>query len=186
MYSIPKKFLLQLLVPAIFILISGDVSAQSSQIGGDIPAWVEIENKIAELSAKIKTKSGNLQGLIKQKQSLENDTPQVKELLKEIAKEHKELEITINEYERQKNVLKYRFPERGSQADRRYKKVESASLQELERVVGIDGKLNRNLDTMKTHFGDSSKKADMGQGPTPTTLPRGISIEDQDPITLQK
>jgi septal ring factor EnvC (AmiA/AmiB activator) len=169
---------------SLLLLFAGSVFAQSGRVGADLPAWVEIENKIAELSAKIKSKTGNLQGLIKQKQSLDNDAPQMKELLNSIVKEHNELEATILEYEKQKNVLRYRFPERGSQAERRYKKVESTSLQELERVVGIDGKLNRNLDTMKTHYG--SKKAEVGTGPTPTTLPRGTSIEDQDPITLQK
>jgi chromosome segregation ATPase len=171
-----------LLVPV--LVFAQNNSGANSRIGGDQSAWVDIENRIAELSAKIKTKSGNLQGLIKQKQALDEDAPLVKELLKSIVKEHQELEATIEEYEKQKSVLKYRFPERGSQTDRRYKKVEATSLQELERVVGIDGKLNRNLGTMKSHYG--SKKAEQGGGPTPTTLPRGVSIEDQDPITLQK
>lgn len=130
--------------------------------------WLEIENKITELNSKIKSKEANILLLIEEKNHLPNNSPELKHIVKEIVKEHKEMRGLAEEYEKQITLLKYRFPERNAKANRSYDRIEVRSVEEMEHAVGIDGKLNRNLKRMRSQFKSEDKSSPVAVEASPS------------------
>jgi hypothetical protein len=135
--------------------------------GGDkgLPPWFQTEARIGELVAKIKAKEESLEKLIETKKGLKEGSPLTKPTVEQIVKEHKELEELVADYNKNLNLLKYRFPERGMKMERSYKKKEVQSVDNIEQAIGIDTKLARSLNKARSQFGanatavkDKSKK----------------------------
>lgn len=153
--------------------------------------WVEIENKITELDAKIKAKNSNIQHLIEEKNHIDNNSPALQSTVKEIVKEHREMRELVEEYDKNVAMLKYRFPERNAKAGRTYDRIEVKSVEDMEKAVGVDGKLNRNLRKMRSQFKSEEKStvAHEEHKPAPASKkvePKEPSIEEAHAIILQK
>lgn len=153
--------------------------------------WVEIETKITELNAKIKSKQESILKLIEEKNHLPNNSPQLTATVKEIVKEHKELTGLVEEYEKKLTLLKYRFPERNAKARKPYERIEVKSIDEMEQSLGIDGKLNRNLRRMRSQFKSKEKivvapEEKTKEAPPSPPAKSAPSIEEADSIIIQK
>jgi predicted nuclease with TOPRIM domain len=136
----------------------GEAPAAEEHEGGgheaktSLAPWVEVENKIQELHSKILSKQSTIQHLLEEKNHFENNSPQLKTAVKEIIKEHKELRSLVEDYDKQVNILKYRFPERNARINRTYDRFEIKSIEDMEKTLGIDGKLNRNMKRMRSQY----------------------------------
>lgn len=155
----------------------------------NLTPWVEVEAKIQELSAKVKTKQANLIKLFEEKNHLANNSPELKVKVQEIVKEHAEMRSLAAEYDKQLNLLKYRFPERNAKAARKYDRFEIKSVDDMEQAMGVDGKLTRNLRKVRSQY--RTQKRDMASEAvgevTPTTLKKQEgSIEDSGSIIMHK
>jgi len=155
--------------------------------------WVEIESKIQEYSARIKSKQESLQKLLEEKNHLPNNSPQLRENLSEMLKEHAELKHLVEEYEKNVNLLYYRYPERHVKSTRKYDHIEVHSIDEMEKAMGVDGKLSRNLKVMKTQYKNSQEATavptPVEEAPAAKKVPgkaKDPSIEEADSIILQK
>lgn len=151
------------------------------------PAWVELESKISEYSSKIKSKEESIKKLIEKKQALPEDSAEAKPVMDEMVKEHKELQELIEEYERNKNALQYRYPERGAQAHRKYDKKKKQSLEDMEKAYGVDASLNRSMQVMRKHYDKDAAKGDRALTTT-TTLPQPPAkpLDQSEPVILRK
>lgn len=151
------------------------------------PPWVELESKIGESSSKIKSKEEAIKKLIEKKQTLPENSAETKPLIEELVREHKELQKLIEDYERNKNVLQYRYPERGAQAQRKYDKKKKQSLEDMEKAYGVDASLNRSLKVMRKHYEKETTKDDSKLAPTTTTLrPPTKPIDQSEPVLIKK
>jgi hypothetical protein len=162
-----------------------------SENKASLAPWVEVENKVTELNSKIKSKQRNILQLIEDKNKMPGSSPELKKLVKELVKEHKELQGLVEEYHQKVGLLKYRFPERNARTERIYKRVEIKSLDEMEQTLGVDGKLNRNLKRMRSQFQEKggAEMADLlPVSREPASVQKGTepSIEEADPIIMQK
>jgi hypothetical protein len=128
---------------------------KTDEKSGDLPEWVFIENRLTTLESQIKSKKANIEKLIEEKDHLKSTDPKVKTLIKEIISLHKEVSKDIEEYEKQKTILKYRFPEKGAAAKRKYQKIELKSIDEIEAYQGVDGKLTKSVKKMRSQYGAS-------------------------------
>lgn len=152
----------------------------------DLPAWVEIQNKVSSLESKINSIQGNIRKLIEDKKHLPANSPAVKAVLEDMVKQHNELRALAAEYEKQNAILKFRFPEKGAKGVRNYEKIEVKSLEDMETELGTEGRLNRNLKVMRSKY--PSKSAVV----TSTTLmpiqkePQQKSIEEAGAVILRK
>ncbi len=166
-----------------------EAKAEKVEKGNPTP-WLEIESKIQELSGKIKSKQTNISHLFEEKNHLSNKSPQVKEIIQEIVKEHNEMRTLIEQYDKQINMLKYRFPERNAKSARKYDRIEIKSVDEMEQAIGVDSKLSRNIRKMRSQYkGETIQTTEVHQGKvTPTTHIKRTekSIEDSGSIILQK
>lgn len=155
-----------------------------------VSPWVEAENKVQELSSRIASKRSQIENLIAEKQHVDENSPQVKVIVTSLLKEHKELSGLVEDYEKNLNLLKYRFPERSAKTNRLYQKIEMQSLDEIENEMGIDGKLSRNLQRMRQHYGTQAPSkarvpSSVNQKKESQKLPEG-SIENPAPIIIKK
>lgn len=155
-----------------------------------IPAWISLEAKITELSARIKSKEESLAKMLEEKNHLPANSPHVKPLLKQILKEHEELQKLAEDHKKNVNQLNYRFPERNAKANRTYDRIEVKSLEQMEQSLGLDGKLDRNMQKMRTQYG--TKKAEdhsahaVKPAPTVKKQKKAPSIEEEGAIILNK
>lgn len=157
----------------------------STSIKSGLPPWVEVESRISALEAKAKTKENNITHLIEEKNHLDAKSPKMKEVIEEISKEHRELRTTAEEIEKQKTILRYRYPERSANPQRKYEKVEVKSIQNMEKNMGLEGRLQRSLKRTRQQYGSEPEKKDKSAHPEPTEK-HEKSLTEEGAIILQK
>lgn len=113
---------------------------------------MDIEKQVSTLAAKVNAKETAINGLLKQKQ-IEKDTEKVSEIIKLLQTEHREWSGLVQEYNSQLNVLKYRFPERGAMFDRKYKRFNAKTLDQMEQSAGIEKQLYQGREKVKRIYG---------------------------------
>ncbi len=154
------------------------------------PAWMTIEAKIQELAAKIKSKNENIEKMIEEKNHFPEHSSELKSLIKEIVKEHVDMEKLAQEYDKQVNILKYRFPERNAKKDRKYEKIPVKSVEEIEKAVGIDAKLMKAMRRARSQYRKDKNESPDKASETPLSPAldgvKEKSIEEQGPILLHK
>jgi hypothetical protein len=137
--------------PAAAATSSDKESAGPAVPGRRLPEWSILFNRIAEMRAKIKEKEENLKKLIEIKHNVTGEN--LKPHLDWINHEYEELKRIIEEYDKSRALLKYRFPEKFINTERKYKRVKLDSLKNMEIQIGIDGHLEQTLQTMRSQFG---------------------------------
>ncbi len=115
---------------------------------------LDLEKQVASLHAKIQAKTQSVETLLKQKNE-EKDPQKLTEIVKLVQQEHRDLEQLTREHNIQLGVLRYRFPERGGTQGRRYQRLSTKSLEEIERTLGLDGHLEKSRKRIKTVYGVS-------------------------------
>lgn len=116
----------------------------------------DVEKQVSSLAAKIKAKNDSIEHLLTQK-SVESNAEKLTEIVKFIQQEHRELEKLTNEYNTQLGVLQYRFPEKGLMLSRRYQRLNTKSLVEMEKTLGLDSHLKKSRDKVKMVYGVSDR-----------------------------
>lgn len=126
-----------------------EVSPRSARAAKEL---MDLEKQAAGTLAKINGKEASIISLLKEKQK-ETDPAKVSEIIKLLQSEHTEMKQLIKDYDRQLNVLKYRFPEKGSSFERKYKRFSSKSLDQMEQAVGVEKYLNESRENIKRVYG---------------------------------
>lgn len=118
----------------------------------------DVEKQVASLAAKIKAKNESIESLLKQK-SVERDASKLTEVVKLVQEEHREVKKLTQEYNAQLGILQYRFPERGVMLGRRYQRLNTRSLDEMEKTLGLDTHLKKSRDKVNMVYGIKQKPA---------------------------
>lgn len=132
------------------VLVRAEEAPKSSS--GGLPEWVQIQGRLQTLKAKVHAKEAVVMGLIAAK-AKEKDPQKAREIVKNLTVEHKDLQAQIEEYEKQRNLLKYRFPEKGMKDDRSYQRMEARSVEEMETQVGLDRVLQNTVQRIREQYG---------------------------------
>ncbi|HRO67344.1 MAG TPA: hypothetical protein PL182_07260 [Pseudobdellovibrionaceae bacterium] len=130
------------------------------------PEWVEIQSRLQTLKAKLSAKEKTVRELIAAKHH-----GQERESFEHLKKEHAELRQLAQEYERQRNVLKYRYPEKGLKDERKYRRVEVKSLSDMENQIGMESVLQKTQNKILRQYGST----DGGSDRTPASENKGSS-----------
>lgn len=117
------------------------------------PEWVEIQSRLQVLKAKLGAKEKTVRELIAAK----HKSPD-RESFEHLKKEHAELKQLAEEYERQRNVLRYRYPEKGLKDDRKYQRMEVKSLSDMEDQVGMQAVLQKVQNKVLRQYGSSTEE----------------------------
>lgn len=118
---------------------------------------MDLEKQIGGLQAKILAKTQSVEALLKQKNE-EKDPEKLSEIVKLVQQEHREAEQLKKEYNTQLGILNYRYPERGVTQSRRYQRLSTKSLEEIEKSLGLDAHLAKSRKKAKLVYGISEEK----------------------------
>lgn len=145
-----------------------------------LPEWVQLQARVATLKAKLAAKEKVVSDLILAKDK-EKDAAQSREIVKNIAKEHRELKTMAEEYEQQLSLLKYRFPEKGMLSERSYKRHEVRSLEEMENEVGLSGNLEKTIRMMRQQYQpNGTESSDRAPASLPSVDGKKSKLKEQE------
>jgi hypothetical protein len=117
----------------------------------------ELQARVSALQAKVKSKEESISKLIEEKNH-EKNPEKVKEIIAEMVTEHKEMTKLIEEYEQNRSLLRYRYPEKGYKGVRSYERMEVKPLEQMENQMSVESKLKRNMKTVHTQYGVNEDK----------------------------
>ena len=91
--------------------------------------------------------------LIQEKNNIK-DAARVNDIIAEMVAEHKEMSKMIIEYEQNRSLLRFRYPEKGYSGTRAYERMEVKPLDQMENQTSVEVKLKRNLKTVRSQYGE--------------------------------
>ena len=137
----------------VFILNAQVVAEEKPAESSEAPSgdqadreWAKRTSKLNIHESKIKDLTKKLQAMIQNKNSnskMIDEKGQPVDLISQIAASHKELKDTVGMYNKEKDELKYRYPEEGQLIERRYVPLRPQSLEQIEKEIGIDAELSK-------------------------------------------
>ena len=125
------NLLLSVFLPTVFISFSAFAT----------DSWAEHSGRLVALSKQIESIENDIHASVEEKRKTE-EPKQLKEIIESIAAKHKSLTDVAKDYEVELNLVRFRFPERAEKLDRKYVHYHIKSIQDMEKEMGLDGRLD--------------------------------------------
>lgn len=114
--------------------------------------YAEVQAKVSGLEAKIRSAEDEIAKLIAEKQHTTNKE-RTSQIVTEMVKLHREMQTNVREYDQQRSLLKYRYPEKGVGGEaREYERIEVKSLDEMEDSLSLSSSVNKTLKKVRTQY----------------------------------
>lgn len=114
--------------------------------------YAEVQAKVSGLEAKIRSAEDEIAKLIAEKQHTTNKE-RTSQIVSEMVKLHREMQTNVREYDQQRSLLKYRYPEKGVGGEKReYERIEVKSLDEMEDSLSLSSSVNKTLKKVRTQY----------------------------------
>lgn len=140
--------------------------------------YEKVAARVAGVEAKIMAKEANIQSLLLEKKSV-RDAERLKNVVKDLNAEHAELRELAKELDQQKNLLKYRYPDKGMSGKRDYKRTEVRSLDEMEKRNDLAIAIDKTLQRVRSKYPGF-------QEINPSSKKETGAKEVSDPVILKK
>jgi hypothetical protein len=127
-------------------------AAAPAPAGPKPETWNEIQAKVQAYETMVKAKEESIKSLMRQKATV-TDGASVKALEKQIKREHNDLRDVMKQYEEARNKLIYRFPERFSKGERKYKRIEVKSVEEMEDQLSLESSMATTIKKAESKYG---------------------------------
>ncbi len=160
--------------------------AEKKEIKSAEDSYTVVAARVQALEAKVHSGQEEIEKLIVEKQHASNPQ-QVNEIIRQMMTLHKELEKNTKEYDQQRSLLKYRYPEKSAAEKREYERIEVKSIEDMESQMSIGSSVNRTLKKVRMQYGtpenETAAKADAHGSKTPAKKSQpGL----MDPVILKK
>lgn len=149
---------------------------------------MEIQNRVNTLRVKIKSKQDSIEHLIEAKQHTKDDKHAF-EIVQQMKVEHKELTDAVKEYDQQRALLKYRYPERGREESKQYERIEVKDLEDMEKELGLEGQIHRSVRNVKSRYKKTVPAKDMSKSDAYTehdNSKKQVEPSKDHPLTVPK
>lgn len=114
--------------------------------------YAEVQAKVSGLEAKVRSAEEEIAKLIAEKQHTTNKE-RTSQIVTEMVKLHREMQTNVREYDQQRSLLKYRYPEKGVGGEKReYERIEVKSLDEMEDSLSLSSSVNKTLKKVRTQY----------------------------------
>lgn len=110
-----------------------------------------VQARVAALEAKIRAGETEIQKLILEKQHTK-DPAKVNEILNHMMTLHKDMEKNLKDYDKDRTLLKYRYPEKGLADKREYERIDLKSIEEMENQMSLGSSVKRTLKKVRTQY----------------------------------
>jgi hypothetical protein len=141
-------------------------------------SFILVQHRVQTFEAKIHSGKEELEKLVREKRETKNPE-RVATIIKEMIKVHKEIEKNIKEYDLQRSLLKYRYPEKGRSDKREYERIELDPLESVEGQVNLATDVKHTLKKIRSQYETPAEALENEKASTPK---RNIT----DPFVLKK
>lgn len=115
-------------------------------------SYAEVQAKVSGLEAKVRSAEEEIAKLIAEKQHTTNPE-RTGQIVSEMVKLHREMQTNAREYDQQRSLLKYRYPEKGIGGEKReYERIEVKTLDEMEDSLSLSSSVNKTLKKVRTQY----------------------------------
>lgn len=115
-------------------------------------SYAEVQAKVSGLEAKIRSAEDEIAKLIAEKQHT-TSPERTNQIVSEMVKLHREMQANAREYDQQRSLLKYRYPEKGTGGEKReYERIEVKTLDEMEDSLSLSSSVNKTLKKVRTQY----------------------------------
>ena len=115
-------------------------------------SYAEVQAKVSGLEAKIRSAEEEIGKLITEKQHT-TSPERTTQIVNEMVKLHREMQTNVREYDQQRSLLKYRYPEKGVGGEKReYERIEVKTLDEMEDSLSLSSSVNKTLKKVRTQY----------------------------------
>jgi hypothetical protein len=119
--------------------------------------WIKLQSNIGALKTKLDAQQVIVDQLILAKKTTNSATPEQIEKLKQ---EHEKLkELTVS-YNAQLKNFETRYPEKGLDFKRKYKRKKSLSLEQMESTLTLEGRVKKLNKTIYNQYGYKNPQAE--------------------------
>ncbi len=143
---------------------------QQQKPGSDQSEWLSLQAKLQVLKSKIRSKTDIVRKLINDKQVTTDEKTAVS-IVNTLKVEYRDLQIAIREYEEQRSLMNYRFPEKGRSESRTYERIEMKPLEQMETEFSLEGKVKKTVSRLKSAYSSSSAEKKRVEAPPPPVEP---------------
>ncbi|AHI04702.1 hypothetical protein BDW_00960 [Bdellovibrio bacteriovorus W] len=137
-----------------FIFFASLAMAQVKGAGED--TYAVVQARVQGLEAKVRSTEAEIQKLIQDKHSSKN-AEHTNDVIRNMMSLHKQLDGQIKEYEQQRNLLRYRYPEKNKADVRQYERIELRSLEEMESRMTLGSAVDKTLKTVRKQYPAADK-----------------------------
>jgi hypothetical protein len=184
----PYRKLMTIIIPMILSLCflpstnAQDGNQQQPQKPtSDQGEWFSLQAKLQVLKSKIKSKTDIVRKLINDK-AVTTDEKKAVAIVNELKTEYRDLQLVIREYEEQRSLMNYRFPEKGRSEKRTYERVEIKPLEQMETEFSLEGKVRKTVTRLRHTYPTPAPKKVEVETPTVAVEP----IRDPSRISTQE
>ncbi|KHD87401.1 MAG: hypothetical protein OM95_14515 [Bdellovibrio sp. ArHS] len=160
-------------------------AAPAKEIKSSEDSYAVVQARVQALEAKVRSAETEIQKLITEKQQTK-DSSRVAEIINQMKSLHKDLNANVKEYDQQRALLKYRYPEKGLTEKREYERIEVKSIEEMETQMSLGNTVKKTLQKVRMQY-EKPEKNELGTAlveekkKSPESAPRIV-----DPIILKK
>jgi|GEM_PF-1145041 hypothetical protein len=133
----------------------GEAAAPVEKPKGD--TYAQVAAKVAAAEAKVKSGQDEIKHLIEEKAKT-HDPAKIDEIVKQMVTTHKTLQQNVKDYDQQRALLKYRYPEKGMVGEREYERIEVKSLQDMENEMSVSSSVKRTLNKVRLQYDTPADK----------------------------
>lgn len=114
-----------------------------------------VQARVQALEAKVHSGEEEIKKLIEEKQHIK-DPEKANEIIKEMISIHHQLEKNVKEYDQQRALLNYRYPEKGQVEKRNYERIEVRSIEEMEGQMSLSKTVKKTLNKARLQYKSSA------------------------------
>lgn len=135
---------------------------EATEIKTSEDSFFTVQARVQALEAKVHSAETEITKLIAEKNKT-TDSEKVTEVIRQMITLHRELENYVKEYDQQRTLLKYRYPDKGVSGKREYERINLRSIEEMENHLNINTALNKTLKKVRIQFPVKSEDQDLAQ-----------------------
>lgn len=151
-------------------------------------SYAVVQARVQALEAKVHSGQEEIEKLIQEKQTTK-DSARVSEIIKQMNGLHKELQKNVKEYDQQRALLKYRYPEKGLTEKREYERIDVKSIEDMESQMSLSTTVKHTLRKVRMQYEapeDKARNEKDGEGDTVKKSAKPQAPGLTEPVILKK
>lgn len=165
MYSLVLKIMFTFLTVSSLSYASGggEPAPAPKEVKSNEESFGVVQARVQGLEAKVRSAEEEIKKLIEAKHHTK-DTEKANEIIKQMISLHREMEHNVKEYDQQRALLKYRYPEKGRSDKRAYERIDVRSIEEMEGQMTLSSAVEKTLNKVRTQYksAESKEKKEVG------------------------